>query len=105
MDDNRTMIAGNSVPLRAEPQIIAGIHSPGQLDIMVLSDGTQYAKLPEGWPATEDKDLEEAHAEAVASDEPFLSEEQLSCCVTPEGEMSEWERELYTFTPEEVKAL
>lgn len=52
-------------------------------------DGKQYAQLPEGWPAAEDKDLEEAHAEAVAEDEG----------------MPEWERELYTFTPEEMREI
>lgn len=51
--------------------------------------GVQYARLPEAWPAAEAKELEEAHAEAVANDE----------------KLSEWEQELYTFTPEEVKVL
>lgn len=59
--------------------------SPAVVEI----NGEQYAKLPEGWPAADAKDLEEAHAEAVANDEKLF----------------EWEQELYTFTPEEVKAL
>jgi len=55
-------------------------------------DGRQYAQLPEGWPAADAKDLEEAHAEAVANDEP-------------ETTMPDWERELYTWTAAEVKEL
>lgn len=61
------------------------------LDIITI-DGEQYAKLPEGWPAAEDKDLEEAHAEAVVSD----GEKQL------EDEFMD----IYaSFTPEEVREL
>ena len=56
------------------------------LDIIEI-DGEQYARLPEGWPAAEDKDLEEAHADAVANEEG----------------MPQWERDLYTFTPEEMR--
>lgn len=52
--------------------------------------GRQYAQLPEGWPAAEDKDLEEAHAEAVASDD------------TTEDEIMS----IYaSFTPAEVREL
>ncbi len=61
------------------------------LDVIEVN-GEQYAKLPEGWPAAEDKDLAEAHAEAVAADEP-------------ESEMPEWERKLYSWTAAEVKEL
>jgi hypothetical protein len=61
------------------------------LDVIEV-DGQQYAKLPEGWPAADAKDLEEAHAEAVANDEP-------------ETTMPDWERELYTWTAAEVKEL
>lgn len=59
---------------------------------VVEINGEQYAKLPEGWPAAEAKDLEEAHAEAVMADEPT------------DG-MTDWERTLYAWTPEEVKEL
>lgn len=61
----------------------------GETPDVIDVGGVQYAKLPEGWPAADAKDLEEAHAEAVANDEKLF----------------EWEQELYTFTPEEVKAL
>lgn len=61
------------------------------LDVIEVN-GEQYAKLPEAWPAAEDKDLEEAHAEAVANDTPFITEERI--------------RNIYaTFTPEEVQEL
>lgn len=75
----RTMIAG----------VIGEAKDP---DILITQDGTQYAKLPEGWPAAEAPDLEEAHAEAVASDEP-------------DDGLGEWERELYSWSPAEVKEL
>ncbi len=62
----------------------------GKAPLVIEVNGEQYAKLPEGWPAAEDKDLEEAHAEAVAS----------------EGDgMADWERDLYTFTPEEMREI
>lgn len=61
------------------------------LDIIEI-DGEQYARLPEGWPAAESKDLEEAHAEAVANDEPEDWEKQIT--------------DIYaSFTPEEVMEL
>ncbi len=71
-------------------------------------DGRQYAQLPEGWPAAEDKDLEEAHASAVASEEPFLTEEQLKNATGTVGEdgLHDWERKVYAgFTPAEVKEI
>lgn len=55
-------------------------------------NGEEYAKLPEGWPAADDEDLAEAHAEAVVADEP-------------ESEMPEWERRVYSWTAAEVKEL
>ncbi len=57
-------------------------------------DGKQYAQLPEGWPAAEDKDLEEAHAEAVANQEP------------EDDGLDGWERHIYgAFTPADVKEI
>jgi predicted RNase H-like nuclease (RuvC/YqgF family) len=53
-------------------------------------DGKQYAQLPEGWPAAEAKDLEEAHAASVMEDDDGLTER---------------EREIYNLTPGEVKEL
>lgn len=102
MDDSRTMIAGVFSPDKTKNHVVFSdgttkplieakdlIVDPGLAPGMISYNGEAYAKLPEGWPAAEAKDLEEAHAEAVASDEG----------------MSEFERELYTWTPEEVQAL
>lgn len=75
----RTMIAG----------VIGEAKDP---DILITQDGTQYAKLPEGWPAAEAKELEEAHAEAVMADEP-------------DDGLTDLEREIYRLSPEEVKEL
>lgn len=44
---------------------VLGPHHPD----VIRFNGEQYAKLPEGWPAAEAKDLEEAHAEAVAAED------------------------------------
>ncbi len=61
---------------------------------VVEINGEQYAKLPEGWPAADAKDLEEAHAEAVMNDEP------------EDDGLSDNEREFYlSFTPVEIKEL
>jgi predicted RNase H-like nuclease (RuvC/YqgF family) len=66
------------------------IHADGTREVIEV-DGKQYAQLPEGWPAAEDKDLEEAHADAVAQGEPLTEEEILS---------------IYSdFTPEETREL
>lgn len=80
----RTMISGtvNTEELAVKAEA---------LDVIEVN-GEQYAKLPEGWPAADAKDLEEAHAEAVASNEPGDWEDQI--------------RDIYaSFTPEEVQEL
>lgn len=59
------------------------------LDVIEV-DGKQYAQLPEGWPAAEDKDLEEAHAEAVASDD--ITEDEIMSIYA-------------SFTPAEVRGF
>ncbi len=65
--------------------------NPGNPAVIEVN-GEQYAKLPEGWPAAEAKDLEEAHAEAVANDDEPESEERV--------------RNIYaTFQPEEIQEL
>lgn len=75
-----------------EPGVTFTVLGPGHPDVIEY-EGQQYAKLPEGWPAAEAKDLEEAHAEAVAE----------------EGEPEDWEdqiRDIYaSFTAEEVQEL
>lgn len=96
MDDNRTMIAGHDVPLRTKAyevaEIAVEIDENGKPPKVLEAFGEQYARLPEGWPAAEAKDLEEAHAEAVANDEPEGWEDQI--------------RDIYaSFTPEEVQEL
>ncbi len=70
-------------------------------------DGRQYAQLPEGWPAAEDKDLEEAHASAVASEEPLITKEQWDAAVATVGDdgITDWQQKLYTWTPAEVRRL
>lgn len=88
MSDNRTMI-GLPYPgvIGADVHEIVTGKKRGEV---VEVNGEQYARLPEGWPAAEDKDLEEAHAEAVAN-EGITEEEILS---------------IYsTFSPEEVREL
>lgn len=57
--------------------------------------GQQYAKLPEGWPAAEDKDLEEAYAKAVEAGQ-FDQDEP-----TDDEIMSIYA----SFTPAEVREL
>lgn len=85
MNEGRTMIAGTPVDVH---EVVSGKKRGDVVEI----NGEQYAKLPEGWPAAEAKDLEEAHAQAVLADEP-------------DDGLSEWERQVYSFTPAEVKEL
>lgn len=72
MTENRTMIAGVFSPDRTKDHVVFsdGSTEPTAEALEVIEvNGEQYAKLPEGWPAAEAKDLEEAHASAVAADD------------------------------------
>lgn len=105
MTENRTMIAGVFSPDRAKDHVVFSdgtteptaeakvlIGDEGKAPEVITYGGEAYARLPEGWPAADAKDLEEAHAEAVASDEPGDWEDQI--------------RDIYaSFTPEEVQEL
>lgn len=79
------------VSAQMEPGRTFTVLGPNHPDVIEVN-GEQYAKLPEGWPAAEAKDLEEAHAEAVANEEPQDWEDQI--------------RDVYaSFTPEEIQEL
>jgi hypothetical protein len=91
MSDSRTMIAGCDVPIKMgeydnKVTFERMVGRKPKASEIITYEGEQYAKLPDGWPAAEDKDLEEAHAEAVLA----------------EGEP----QDIYaTFTPDEVREL
>lgn len=115
MSENRTMIGGPienngfdtpeeyeaavkrvaETQPRGETFTVLGPNHPGVLDtdFAINGNGTVYARMPEGWPAANAKDLEDAHAEAVASEEP-------------EQDWEDQIRAVYaSFSPEEVQEL
>jgi len=77
--------------------------------MVIEVNGEQYAKLPEGWPAAEDKDLEEAYAEAVTKEGDNISRwgEAVASSGPVDPESHETRvRDIYaSFTPEEVQEL